>query len=326
MSQSLPNLTNTGAWDKTLAEQLNTLSAAASAASAGITSLTGEVTASGPGAAAATLSAKAVTLGKMADMATASLIYRKSGGTGSPEVNTLATLKTDLGLTGTNGGDQTITLGGDASGSGTSSITVANNKLAGVTPSAYGLTLIDDADAPTARTTLGLGTLATQSGTFSGTSSGTNTGDQTVPVITTCRTTSQATSTSTTLANVTNFKHTLAANTSYMFTFFAPVSSAATGTAIRIGLTWPTGATCYGRVDIPQAINGTASFYRAHIATSGGVITETSKIAGTQMLEIQGIITTAGTAGNLQFQLATSVNGSQVALDANACGTLTTIA
>ena len=38
-------------------------------------------------------------------MATGSVVYRKTAGTGSPEVQTLATLKTDLGLTGTNSGD-----------------------------------------------------------------------------------------------------------------------------------------------------------------------------------------------------------------------------
>jgi hypothetical protein len=72
-----------------------------------------------------TIDNNAVTLAKMADMATASVIYRKSAGTGDPEVNTLATLKTDLGLTGTNSGDQTITLTGDVTGSGTGSFVTA---------------------------------------------------------------------------------------------------------------------------------------------------------------------------------------------------------
>jgi hypothetical protein len=70
----------------------------------------GDVTVSGSGA-VWTVDAGAITLAKMANMATASVFYRKTAGTGAPEVQTLATLKTDLGLTGTNSGDQTSIVG-----------------------------------------------------------------------------------------------------------------------------------------------------------------------------------------------------------------------
>lgn len=50
--------------------------------------------------------------------------------------------------------------------------------IAALSTAGYGRSLLTQSDASSARTSLGLGTLATQSGTFSGTSSGTNTGDQ----------------------------------------------------------------------------------------------------------------------------------------------------
>ncbi len=99
-----------------------------------------------------TIANAAVTLAKMANMATSSLIYRKTAGSGAPEVNTMATLKTDLGLTGTNSGDQTITLTGNVTGSGTGSFAttiaagvvteamqvLADNTTANVSTSAHG--------------------------------------------------------------------------------------------------------------------------------------------------------------------------------------------
>jgi hypothetical protein len=85
---------------------------------------TGDVTGSG----ALTIANSAVTLAKMANMATASVIYRKSGGAGAPEVNTLATLKTDLGLTGTNSGDQ-VNITGNA---GTATILYTTRTINGI--------------------------------------------------------------------------------------------------------------------------------------------------------------------------------------------------
>jgi hypothetical protein len=108
--------------------------------------LTGDVTGSGTGSFAATIANSAVTLAKMADVATASIFYRKTSGTGVPEVQTLATLKTDLGLTGTNSGDQTITLTGDVTGSGTGSFatTIGSNVVtyAKIQQSSAGFTII----------------------------------------------------------------------------------------------------------------------------------------------------------------------------------------
>lgn len=70
----------------------------------------GDITVASSGT-AWTIDNGAVTLAKQADMATASVVYRKTAGTGAPEVNSLATLKTDLGLTGTNSGDQASIVG-----------------------------------------------------------------------------------------------------------------------------------------------------------------------------------------------------------------------
>lgn len=77
-----------------------------------------------------TNAAGAVTIAQ-SDVATGTVFYRKTAGTGAPEVQTLATLKTDLGLTGTNTGDQTITLTGNVTGSGTGTFatTIANDAV-----------------------------------------------------------------------------------------------------------------------------------------------------------------------------------------------------
>ena len=44
----------------------------------------------------------------MANVASSTVFYRKTGGAGAPEVQSLSTLKTDLGLSGTNTGDQDL--------------------------------------------------------------------------------------------------------------------------------------------------------------------------------------------------------------------------
>ena len=86
-----------------------------------------------------------VTLAKMANMATASFLGRNTALTGVPEVLSIATAKTMLGLTGTNSGDQTITLTGDVTGSGTGSFVTAigaNKVTVGMLAQLAGLSIL----------------------------------------------------------------------------------------------------------------------------------------------------------------------------------------
>lgn len=102
--------------------------------------LTGDVTGSGTGSFAATIASNAVTYAKMQDVSAASRVLGRgsAGGAGDVEELTLGsnlsisgTALSAVGLSGTNTGDQTITLTGDVTGSGTGSFaaTIANDAV-----------------------------------------------------------------------------------------------------------------------------------------------------------------------------------------------------
>lgn len=98
----------------------------------GITQLTGDVTAGpGSGSQAATIANDSVSNAKLANVPTATFKGRETAGTGDPEDLTISQAKNLLSLSGTNSGDQTITLTGDVTGSGTGSFaaTIANDAV-----------------------------------------------------------------------------------------------------------------------------------------------------------------------------------------------------
>lgn len=188
----------------TLSTQNGTFSGTSSGTNTGdqTITLTGNVTGTGTGSFPTTIAAHVVTAAMQSQMAAHTMRGNNTGSTADVIDLTLAQVKTELNLTGTNSGDQTITLTGDVTGSGTGSFaaTVANSavtnaKLADMVQATFkmraaaaGTGAPIDGTAAQAKTALaiantdvsGLGTLSTQSGTFSGTSSGTNTGDQTI--------------------------------------------------------------------------------------------------------------------------------------------------
>lgn len=113
-------------------------------------SLTGDLSGSGATSISATIASGAVTLGKMANLAANSIIGNNSGVSAAPTALTVAQVQSLLGLgsaayTSASSyltGNQTITVSGDASGSGATSIslTLANS---GVTAGTYNNVTVD---------------------------------------------------------------------------------------------------------------------------------------------------------------------------------------
>jgi hypothetical protein len=91
--------------------------------------LTGDVTASA-GSNTTTISNDSVTNTKLANMAAGTIKGNNTGSPADPIDLTTSQVKTMLDLSGTNTGDQTITLTGDVTGSGTSSFTASIDKTA----------------------------------------------------------------------------------------------------------------------------------------------------------------------------------------------------
>lgn len=91
-------ITSTQVGGGTYANKLLSLNSSGFVDATAMPALTGAITTTA-GAIATTLTAKAVALSNMADVATGTVFYRASAGTGAPEVTAIGTLATDMGLT-----------------------------------------------------------------------------------------------------------------------------------------------------------------------------------------------------------------------------------
>lgn len=131
----------------------------------------------------------------------------------------------------------------------------------------------------------------------------------------TVRKSADQTFTTTTLANVTDMVFALLANVDYAFKFWVPHTTGA-AMGIGIGVTIPTSATIFGAGTIygHAATDGTAAAHHGVLTSSGDDVRNTPTTGATSAYAfIEGIVSVAGTAGNLQLQCrrgagATAVN------------------
>lgn len=243
-----------------------------------------------------TLPDATVALAKMADMATSSLIYRKTAATGVPEVNTLATLKTDLGLTGTNSGDQTVS---DATISTTDITTndASTSKHGFLQKLPGGTTTFLRAD----------GSFAAPSGgsdpwTYAFVNGG-----------------SDFTTSSATAVDATGLAFTPALNTKYEFEAVLMLRTATTTVNPRVGLAWPTGMTDgVAQIIVSQAATGTPLFAHGNINAAlltavGGLPNTTQSWPST----IKGTVWAgASPSGTVKVRLATETAATNVTIKA----------
>jgi hypothetical protein len=164
-------------------------------------------------------------------------------------------------------------------------------------------------DASGTRTALGLGTLATQSGTFSGThsgtSSGTNTGDQTITL------TGQVTGTgtgsfATVLVTAQPDVHTWAATQTFTV---APVFTDASGTRTALGLgTAATASTGTSGATVPL-LNG-ANTHSGRITASAGVTISSGdlRMTPTALTIAAGVITVTGSYHTVDTEAAAAID------------------
>lgn len=162
-----------------------------------------------------------------------------------------------------------------------------------------GKALLDDADNTAQRATLGLGTLATQSGTFSGTSSGTNTGDQTI-TLTTDVTGSGTGSFAATIANnaVSNAKLADVATATFKGRTTAGTGDPEDLTVAQAKTLLNLTGTNSGDQTTIVGITGTLAEFNtaltgADFATGGGTVTGTN--TGDQTITLTGDVTGSGT-------------------------------